>query len=680
MDVRVPTRVPSAWYRFGFYLRFALAGWASLAAFPLLAVLVAPDLLGGLLVLTPVQCGVLGFVVGLALESFGSMVRFIAAYAHRQFDLVYADRDSYRGVELSNDAPKWLRRRVAIRAAQLGPAIVLFGAVVFATGQDVDNDSRAIVRIVTLVSCLAGFYGAQLLLHPVLTAKTTRHVTDAVYRMTRRARVAAEDVLEQQAFARRQAKLVFAFWTGLYLALQFVPPDSAVVSSLTLVVVVLTWLAWLLAAAAFFLDRWLLPLALAVLIALATVPELGQNDHFFRVAEDPKPQDHRLPWDIVCPDGRPMVVVAASGGGIQASVWTARVLRHLTDDVAGFRERVRLISSVSGGSVGTMFYLNDEVRRAEGPHSATPTAIQNAERSALDAIAFGIAFRDLWRPFFSWIGSTAIQDRGYFLERSWARDCPVCDWPISRLRDKRRQYQLPDFVFNGTVVESGSPAYLGTVFVPSTNPVSDHLSGWDLSLVTAARLSATFPWVSPAARPITIDDVPPVIKDKAITYHIVDGGYYDNYGVSTLVNVLEDGLSWRQNKAWPLPSRIIVINVEASTVVETPTDARTSFRWQSLVPMKALLSVRDTAQRTQGMEEIRRLAERWKYDGVIIRQVPAIFPLSTVPLSWRLTQKQIGAFNADSAVQTLRNLSATVRDYLAEGDATFDGKSCLPPA
>ena len=105
-----------------------------------------------------------------------------------------------------------------------------------------------------------------------------------------------------------------------------------------------------------------------------------------------------------------------------------------------------------------------------------------------------------------------------------------------------------------------------------------------------------------------------------------------------------------------------------------------SFRWQSLVPMKALLSVRDTAQRTQGMEEIRRLAERWKYDGVIIRQVPAIFPLSTVPLSWRLTQKQIGALNADSAVQTLRNLSATVRDYLAEGDATFDGQSCLPPA
>ena len=282
----MPTRVPSAWYRFGFYLRFALAGWASLAAFPLLAVLVAPDLLGGLLVLTPVQCGVLGFVVGLALESFGSMVRFIAAYAHRQFDLVYADRDSYRGVELQTTRRNGFADGVAIRAAQLGPAIVLFGAVVFATGQDVDErlpgdrpDSNARLLPRRLL-WRAG-------LHPAYRKTELVTLTDAVYRMTRRARVAAEDVLEQQAFARRQAKLVFALGR--------------------------VDMAGLAAGGRRFLSR---PMAATTgagrAHALATVPELGQNDHFFRVAEDPKPQDHRLPWDIVCPDGRPSRFAASA--------------------------------------------------------------------------------------------------------------------------------------------------------------------------------------------------------------------------------------------------------------------------------------------------------------------------------------------------------------------------------
>ena len=58
----------------------------------------------------------------------------------------------------------------------------------------------------------------------------------------------------------------------------------------------------------------------------------------------------------------------------------------------------------------------------------------------------------------------------------------------------------------------------------------------DIALVSAARLSATFPIVSPSAR--AAGSWP-----KRYRYHFVDGGYYDNYGMSTLLEWLDDALT-----------------------------------------------------------------------------------------------------------------------------------------
>jgi hypothetical protein len=58
-------------------------------------------------------------------------------------------------------------------------------------------------------------------------------------------------------------------------------------------------------------------------------------------------------------------VVAVNGGGIQAAAWAAQVLAGLEEacreEGCGreFDEEVRLISSVSGGSVGTMYFVNE---------------------------------------------------------------------------------------------------------------------------------------------------------------------------------------------------------------------------------------------------------------------------------------------------------------------------------
>ena len=78
---------------------------------------------------------------------------------------------------------------------------------------------------------------------------------------------------------------------------------------------------------------------------------------------------------------------------------------------------------------------------------------------------------------------------------------------------------------------------------------------WDLNVVTAARLSATFSYVSPICRPVRNDADYPLVP-------FADGGYADNEGILSVVQTLTTLLSNYQNKnARPPFDRILVIRI-----------------------------------------------------------------------------------------------------------------------
>ena len=58
--------------------------------------------------------------------------------------------------------------------------------------------------------------------------------------------------------------------------------------------------------------------------------------------------------------------------------------------------------------------------------------------------------------------------------------------------------------------------------------------GKDLRVVTAVRLAATFPFVTLLPGPT---------RRRLNDYHMIDGGYYDNYGISSLLAWLDQGLA-----------------------------------------------------------------------------------------------------------------------------------------
>jgi hypothetical protein len=97
-------------------------------------------------------------------------------------------------------------------------------------------------------------------------------------------------------------------------------------------------------------------------------------------------------------------------------------------------------------------------------------------------------------------------------------------------------YRVPVLLLNTTVVETGQRAIVSNLEIDKTfSDTVDLLAGdtrtSDMPLSTAAHLSARFSYVSPAG---TIRK-----KDGTLWGHIVDGGYFENSGTTSAVELME---------------------------------------------------------------------------------------------------------------------------------------------
>jgi hypothetical protein len=349
------------------------------------------------------------------------------------------------------------------------------------------------------------------------------------------------------------------------------------------------------AGAAFYLDRFRIPVLPAVVIYSIGISMSfsSYTDHYWfasippnRTAVSPYFSDGVKEWlanykskPVLTYKNKPVVVVVcASGGGIEAAAWTARVLSGLYKEMGpAFVRSIRLITSTSGGSVGSLFFTQSYFTAKDVPSEDQFDNIWNAStRRSLDATGWGLAHPDFARllfPFALGLLGSAEQaykvDRGWALEQSWrvALTDPnntaskYIDSNLSDWRDSVAKGLLPGTVFNATVVESGDPLLLSTVKLDlptdSRSTVFGQSSdkGADISTVTAARLSATFPYVSPVAKGRYINDR----RLPAQGMHIADGGYYDNFGVTVAVEWIKQITAEYGSQL----GKIIVITIDA---------------------------------------------------------------------------------------------------------------------
>jgi hypothetical protein len=428
--------------------------------------------------------------------------------------------------------------------------------------------------------------------------------------------------------------------------------------SLAAVLLLLTMLNWGLSGLAFFFDRYRIPVLIMIVILLGATSILFRrsDSYYFIYPKSAGSGDVFMPQNLTGQrENAKIILVAANGGGIQASAWTARVLTGLergcrnSPDCVGrsFARSVRLISAVSGGSVGAMYFANayGKYGAPEGELPADPALeeiVSLAGRSSLDGIAWGLVYPDFLRaaaPFLTEFPFFWNTDRGRALEYEWKRGVDL----EARLGDWRRDVAMgkrPGVVFNTTIVDTGRPLLFSTIEHDQTLTVTrsfDQLyEGYDAPVTSAVRLSATFPFVTPAARAYRDDKSD--LSDPE--YHVVDGGYYDNYGMATLVEWLDKELE-RSNGAI---TEVMVIRIHSMPVGmgKPPSDNR-GFFFQTFVPIITLDNVRGAGQLSHSRMEFDLLQKRWRERTdrkVAIELATFEYPNDDAPLSWRLTGKQ----------------------------------------
>jgi hypothetical protein len=247
----------------------------------------------------------------------------------------------------------------------------------------------------------------------------------------------------------------------------------------------------------------------------------------------------------------PLILVAAAGGGIRAAWWAEHALADLAVTRCGPHD-VFAVSSVSGGSLGAAVIASAPVAQANADIE------QIAGPDALAAGINGLLLHDLIAGYTGLDLSAAqmppgqrFSDRAGLIESAWQSEDGNLSKPFP-LQSPSLPWRL---LFNSTTVGSGCRAIIAdrsptarpqrpdnhlTCDLRSAVPGGDSYDFFaklpcmrNIATVTAAMLSARFPYITPSGVVTGCRDQ----YGKPVG-QFVDGGYADSSGLMTLGDLM----------------------------------------------------------------------------------------------------------------------------------------------
>ena len=240
------------------------------------------------------------------------------------------------------------------------------------------------------------------------------------------------------------------------------------------------------------------------------------------------------------PETQPALLIAASGGGSRAALLASLVYEELrrTPAPAGpgaaprtLADNVLLISSVSGGSLATAYFLTQDDAR-QGDASARGPHVDPATSRFVSSMA-----TDFMAPLLRGVLNLK-QERGASVASFWNER-----FAWNGLNDARaRAVNRPLVVFNATGVQSGArvcvgfPALPAGLLRPALVP-ADVDPQLRIGLADAVRLSANFPYGFEYA--VLGDGKLAGARSDAVDDQIIDGGVVDNTGLDTLAMIMD---------------------------------------------------------------------------------------------------------------------------------------------
>jgi hypothetical protein len=303
-----------------------------------------------------------------------------------------------------------------------------------------------------------------------------------------------------------------------------------------------------------------------------------------------------------------------------------------------------------------------------GPAGPSPAALESivelSMRSSLNNVAWGVVYPDALRTLTPFVLGATV-DRAWALEQAWGRGWPHRHETLRQWRDAVAAGQRPALALNTTIVETGQRMVIGTFDRPSTDMKKlmwqDYYGTRDITVLTAARLSATFGYVTPVAR---------ASDTTADKWHLADGGYQDNYGVATVVDWLMAALLHRTTAhvdayGRPCDERLRIAVVRIGSREDRSAPANQGGAFQMVAPLLTLMGISSAGPRLRNEVELALLAHAVKGR---LQIFCFDYGDEDSPLSWHLSPMQRRRIRNAWSAKTNPLPKEPLREFYRGGD------------
>ena len=370
-------------------------------------------------------------------------------------------------------------------------------------------------------------------------------------------------------------------------------------------------------------------------------------------------------WRAKFPEGTQpkLVLVAASGGGQRAALWTLKVLQELHSGTEGtLTQQSFLYTGASGGVLGEAFFREIYLRSLSDSRVdlTAPSYLEQLSADNLNPILFSLLVNDLLfrSQTLDYKGRTYAKDRGFAFEQQLNKNTKgVLDKSLADYKEPESLALIPLLPVTSLITNDGrklvisphSMSFLGTAAQGTALPnekkqsvdfmrfFAAHDPG-NLRFLTALRMSATFPFVTPNV------ELPssPVMKT-------MDTGLSDNFGIQDALRFMYVFREWIATHT----SGVVLVTIrDSEKSAEIPRTESTKIIEKIISPLKNVYGNWDKVQTIQNEVLFSYMAESMPFglEKVEFEYVPGQLSanpdlgdrdlLQRASLNWRLTAKE----------------------------------------
>ncbi|HVZ25901.1 MAG TPA: hypothetical protein VG842_07605 [Sediminibacterium sp.] len=337
----------------------------------------------------------------------------------------------------------------------------------------------------------------------------------------------------------------------------------------------------------------------------------------------------------------PLLLVCAEGGALRTGAMAGLLLAKLQDKYPTFKNHIYAFSTVSGGSVGVGLFNAITYRCVLPPGAPRMDSLAKLffKKDFLAPVIARMFYGDIFHLFS--IMHFDVFDRAVALEQGWEQgfhDIPlgannpeVFNLPFLDKPDTLAAF--PAWFINTTEVETGNQSWITNVIpdsmaLSSSRDVLGRIPG-SVRYSTAINFSTRFPLMSPgAALPATSLD----------NYHFVDGGYVENTGAQTMLEMLVTLRETDPGFFRRIIPYVLMIRFGPDDSFERPQTIRFGNEWSEII--NGLYNTR-RGRAALACYHLLRFCRSVRYNNAVLPRDSMLLTASDVEVNFNVNQKKV---------------------------------------